>query len=136
MMGRPKGSKNKPKGDVGWQNQKEKIQQPVVSVENPPKRGRKPKIDTTILPLEKSVGLLCGTESAPIASIPTEAKSGLTKQRSQITGWITINLAPKTRWKSEAYYTGADIHPTREEALAVTAAHRVGVAYIDCEVKV
>lgn len=134
-MGRPKGSKNKIKEREQWQNHKENNPPTVSCVEKPLKKGRARKTDITILQPEENTDSSCGTECAALASTPTEEKSGSKNLTYQVKGWITINLSPATWWKSKTYYTGGDIHETREDAMRVTSSARVGVAYIECEVK-
>lgn len=135
-MGRPKGSKNKPKEPTLWQHQKESNPPTASIVEKPEKKERKKRIDTTTLPQEESEDSSCGMESVAPATMPTEDKSGLKTSTSILKGWVTINISPATWWKSKTYYTGGDIHDTREAAMRVTASARVGVAYIECEVKI
>lgn len=85
------------------------------NAEKPKKRGLKEKTLIITESLQDKIDTLSGQSSA----------------KNVLKGWITINRSPKTSYAAEWYYTGANIHETRQEAMAVAAHARVGVCYIE-----
>ena len=146
-MGRPKGSKNKQKIDISplgevyvsssevikWQSQKEKTQQAVETVEQTVKSVRQKKTRSAICSKEKRTDLLSGSDSVEIATKKMEEDKE--SENQLITGWITINLSPATKSNKEWYYTGGDIHDTKEDAMKITATNRIAVAKIEFQPK-
>lgn len=141
-MGRPKGSKNKPKPTLGeftemiwekqWQDQKESSQPTAAIVEKQVKPVRAKKTTTTTIQPDVKECSLSGTESAPTAITPMVVESG-SKQLRLIKGYV--NIQRNTMSKKMSYYTGGDIHDSIELAKAHASKNTVATVYLAFEVK-
>lgn len=52
-----------------------------------------------------------------------------------IKGYVNICRSPRSRCAKEWYYTGSDIHETKEQAQKIPSHTTVNQVYIECEIK-
>ena len=159
-MGRPKGSKNKPKYEklmftpelitktavkiFDFDIKEKEIEgttictEPVVAVEKKSRMTRRKKIreELVIESQELQIAKKSRRSSAKSATKQMEDTSGQeSSSQKVVVGWVNMQKYPDSALYRNNYYTGADVHKTIEDARKHASKYTVGQFFISCEVK-
>ena len=135
-MGRPKGSKNKPKQEVI--KELEICKEPVAVVEKKSRMTRRKKIreELVIESQELQIAKKSRRSSAKSATKQMEDTSGQeSSSQKVVVGWVNMQKIPDNMYYRNNYFTGADIHKTLEDARKAASKNTVGQFFVSCEVK-
>lgn len=159
-MGRPKGSKNKPKYEklmftpelitktavkiFDFDIKEKEIEgttlctEPVVAVEKKSRMTRRKKIreELVIESQELQIAKKSRRSSAKSATKQMEDTSGQeSSSQKVVVGWVNMQKIPDNMYYRNNYFTGADIHKTLEDARKAASKNTVGQFFVSCEVK-